>query len=153
MKKYFILLPLVILHIDICTQGAGREWSNKPNITRFVFVVPSYNNKEWYKRNLESIFKQTYDNYRVIYIDDYSPDGTGELVEKYIAAIGRQDQVTLIRNEKRIKAMANIYKAIQLCDDNEVIVMLDGDDWLYSLDVLKELNTVYKNKECLAYIW
>ncbi len=51
----------------------------------FCLIVPSYNNakSKIYLRNLDSIFMQDYSNYRVIYIDDKSPDKTGEFVSKY----------------------------------------------------------------------
>ena len=52
----------------------------KKNIN-FVIVIPSYNNAQWYKRNLDSVFAQTYKNFSVIYLDDCSPDGTGQLVK------------------------------------------------------------------------
>lgn len=52
----------------------------------FCLVIPSYNNAEsrLYMRNLDSIFMQDYSNYHVVYIDDASPDKTGEYVNKYI---------------------------------------------------------------------
>jgi len=37
-----------------------------------------------YKRNLDSIFQQDYENFNVYYVDDFSEDRTGELVAKYI---------------------------------------------------------------------
>ncbi len=51
------------------------KYTEKP----FVFIIASYNNSEWYKNNLDSVFAQDYENYRIIYIDDASPDGTGHL--------------------------------------------------------------------------
>lgn len=124
-----------------------RIYKARDNQTKFVFVVPSYNNKQWYRRNLGSIFTQNYDNYRVIYIDDCSPDNTGELVAEYVQELGKADRVTLIRNTKRMRAMANIYKAVHMCADDEVVVMLDGDDWLAYEHVLETLNTIYANPQ------
>jgi glycosyltransferase involved in cell wall biosynthesis len=49
-----------------------------------VIVTASYNNKDWYKQNLDSVFVQKYQNYRLIYIDDCPPDGTYELVKEYV---------------------------------------------------------------------
>ena len=49
-----------------------------------VVIIPSYNNAQWYKKNLDSVFNQRYSNYRIIYLDDASTDQTGYLVEKYI---------------------------------------------------------------------
>lgn len=114
--------------------------------TRFVVLIPSYNNSKWYKRNLDSVFMQTYPHYRVIYIDDCSPDGTGQLVENYIKQTSQEYRFTLIKNEKRIKAMANIYKGVNMCEDDEVVVMLDGDDFLAHERVFDQLNRVYNSQ-------
>jgi len=54
-----------------------------------VLIVASYNNTQWYKWNLDSIFNQKYKNYHVIYIDDCSKDDTYELVKNYITKIYR----------------------------------------------------------------
>ena len=53
---------------------------------RFCIVVPSYNNLKYrlYLRNLDSLFMQDYQNYHIVYIDDHSPDQTGEFVKKYL---------------------------------------------------------------------
>lgn len=111
-----------------------------------VVVVPSYNNKKWYERNLASIISQNYPNFRVIYIDDCSPDGTGELVETYIVKHKQQDKIKLIRNTERKGAMHNLYDMIHSCDDNDVVVTADGDDWLAHAGVLARINSEYQNE-------
>ena len=49
-------------------------------------MILSYNNvkDERYKLMLNSLFRQEYNNYQVIYIDDASPDKTGEVVQNYV---------------------------------------------------------------------
>ncbi len=113
-----------------------------------VVVVPSYNNAEWYHQNLDSICSQNYNNYRVIYIDDASSDGTSELVRVYIDEHGLQDRVNLICNEANKGAMANHYKAAWMCDDHEIIVHLDGDDWFDNPEVLSRVNQTYQDPNC-----
>ncbi len=109
----------------------------------FVVVTASYNNAKWYKLNLESVIKQRYTNYHIIYVDDCSTDGTGDLVEKWIKQRGVEDRITLIRNTERLGAMANQYRAIQLIPDRAVVCIVDGDDWLAPHDVFSCLNRVY----------
>jgi len=113
---------------------------------KFAVVIPSYKNAAYYKKNLDSVFKQTYKNYRVIYIDDCSPDFTGNLVEKYVELKKQQYRFTLIKNKRRQLALANIYRAVLLCEDNEIVVMLDGDDEFAHENVLSHLNKVYQNE-------
>ncbi|MCL5437028.1 MAG: glycosyltransferase family 2 protein [Candidatus Dependentiae bacterium] len=109
-----------------------------------VVVVPSYNNKDWYQKNLDSIFMQDYDNFDVIYIDDRSPDGTGDLVEQYIRE-KQEGRINLIKNTERNLALKNIYRAIHSCADDDIIVCLDGDDWLADTHVLALVNDLYQD--------
>lgn len=111
----------------------------------FVIVTASYNNYLWYARNLDSVFNQDYKNYRLIYIDDNSSDGTGMLVRNYISQEGKEELVTLICNEERHGATENIYNAIHSCDKNEIVIILDGDDWLAHNQVLNHLNRIYQD--------
>lgn len=133
---YIILILLSVCWNVIATQ-------EKP----MVVIVPSYNNAQWYKRNLDSICFQNYRNYRVIYIDDCSPDGTGALVADYIDEHALHDKVMLIRNGTNCGAMANHYKAAWMCADDEIIVHVDGDDWLAHNNVLMRVNEEYKNPD------
>ncbi len=111
-----------------------------------VIVIPSYNNVKWYQRNLDSVLQQNYDNFRVIYIDDASTDGTDTQVAQYLSANDANKRVTFIRNDKRLGALANIYRAVWMCDPADIIVTVDGDDWLYNSWVLKKLDQVYANQ-------
>lgn len=110
-----------------------------------VVVIPSYNNAQWCKRNLQSVFMQHYTNYRVIYIDDCSNDGTYELVEQYVRECQQEKRVLLLRNNERRGALANHYKAVHLCDDNEIVFNIDGDDWLKHEYVFTRINKVYSD--------
>ena len=112
----------------------------------FVIVVASYNNAFYYERNLSSIFSQDYQNFRVIYIDDASKDSTHELVENYINANNLHNKIELIQNTTNKKALYNLYKAIHSCRNDEIIVILDGDDWFANTHVLSDLNKYYADK-------
>lgn len=110
-------------------------WSEEKPI---VVIVPSYNNAKWCDYNLTSILKQNYQNFRIIYIDDASSDGTADLVEQY-----KDNRILLIRNQERKGALANIYHAVHSCKDDEIIALVDGDDWLLHHNVLSILNNTY----------
>lgn len=111
----------------------------------FVIVTASYNNKNWYKRNLDSVLEQRYNNFHLIYVDDHSPDETGELVQEYVKLKKAEDKITLIINDERTGATANIYHAIHMCNKDSIIIILDGDDWLAHNDVLNHLNAIYQD--------
>ena len=113
----------------------------------FVIIVPSYNNSEWVEKNLSSIFAQKYDNYRVIYIDDASVDATGIHVEDYVAQCKMAHRIEVIHNLSNRGACENIYRAIHSCGDEEIALVLDGDDWLAYDRVLERLNEIYANPD------
>jgi len=112
-----------------------------------VILTASYNNKDWYERNLDSVIGQDYDNWRLIYINDCSTDGTGELVKSYVDQKGYQEKVLLVNNDTRKGHLANQYKAISSCLPNEVVIVLDGDDWLPHNHVLSYINRMYQDPE------
>lgn len=116
---------------------------------KIVVVVPSYKNSKWYERNLSSIVSQDYDNFKVVYTDDCSPDGTADLVEKFIKTHGQTDRVQVIKNTERKGAMHNLYDMIHSCDDDDVIVTLDADDWFAHNKVLSRVAKEY----CSGEVW
>lgn len=113
----------------------------------FVVVVPSFNNEQYYRENLDSIFSQDYPNFRVIYINDASTDRTGELVQAYIKEHGLEKKCTYSENATNKKALYNLYYAIHSCKDTEVIVTVDGDDRLAHSGVLTRVSQEYKNSD------
>jgi glycosyltransferase involved in cell wall biosynthesis len=115
---------------------------------KIAVIIPSYNNRQWYQRNLSSVLDQHYESFRVIYIDDCSSDGTGELVEKFIADRNSGNLIHLIRNPLRLGALHNLYNTIHTCPDDEIVILLDGDDWLAHNAVLKKINDVYADTNC-----
>lgn len=110
-------------------------------------VTVGYNNKKFYEWNLNSIFTQKYSNYRLIYVDDNSRDGTGAFVRRHIHGKKQMRRTQLIINQKRQRAMANLYHAIMSCDDNEIVVIVDADDALAHPRVLARINAEYADPD------
>lgn len=106
-------------------------------------VVPAYHAAEWIGKCLASIRDQHYQNWRAVVIDDASTDGTADRA----AQICRLDErFTLIRNPTRVGALANIITAIDRHQpaDGDVIVTVDGDDWLADTRVFARLERAYR---------
>jgi glycosyltransferase involved in cell wall biosynthesis len=133
---------LLFLLQTACAQIAQKS---------MVIIIPSYNNIAWYEGNLNSACFQEYDNYRIIYIDDASTDGTGDAVQAYIEQHQLADRVTFIRNTTNKGALANIYYAVLSCNNTDIIVLLDGDDRLMHNRVLQIVNEAYADEVWLTY--
>jgi len=124
-------------------------WTRFPVIEDkpLVVVITSYNNEKYCEANLRSVFEQTYNNYRVIFIDDCSSDNTYSSVKKLIEESGMKNKVTLIRNKTRKQKFPNMYTAFCQCKDHEIIATLDGDDRLAHPRVLERINEFYQNPD------
>ena len=112
-------------------------------IREIIVIIPSYNNKNYYEGNLDSLVMQKYENWRAVYVDDQSPDGTGDLVKEYIKKHNLEHKIILIQNQERYGALANLYATIHACPDNAIIATLDGDDKFAHENVLSQVNKVY----------
>jgi glycosyltransferase involved in cell wall biosynthesis len=110
---------------------------------KFVIVIPSYKNKQWCRKNILSALNQQYPIFRIIYIDDFSQDGTAEEVELIKAEFDKDNKISLLKNIERKGAMANMYSMVHSCEDDEVIVVLDGDDYFPHSKVLDRLDKEY----------
>lgn len=123
-------------------------------MNNFVFIIPSYNNIEWCEKNLTSIFRQTRNNWRVLYVDDGSDDGTPDLAEKLAGEHGAKSRFQIITSVKNQGPAASRYMGYQNAEDDEICCMLDGDDWLLNDSVLELLEVFYKqgfNATCGSY--
>lgn len=45
----------------------------------FTIIIPNYNNATWLNKMFESIYKQIYDGYSIIFVDDCSTDNSVEI--------------------------------------------------------------------------
>lgn len=111
--------------------------------TWFVIVSPSYNNAKWCVRSLNSVRRQNYPHWSLVYVNDASTDDTRVRVERFIEKYQLKDKIQLINNEQRSGAMANFYNVISSLDPKVVVVTLDGDDRLAHGGVLELLAQVY----------
>lgn len=113
--------------------------------TKFVVVIAGRNNAQWVVRCLYTVLQQKYKNYRVLYTDDFSTDGTFDIVNAVCKYHPEGHRVSAVRNETRKKLCANHVAMLDQCKDDEVAVFLDGDDWLphKDLGILERLDSCY----------
>ena len=115
----------------------------------FNIIVPIFNAEKYIEKCLNSIVKQSYKNYQVKVIDDCSTDYSYELA---LEICNRYENFDVKKNPRRLGALNNIYKSLSLnveVPSNTIDILVDGDDFLYSGDVLDILNEKYLNTNCL----
>jgi len=114
--------------------------------SNFIVVVPVYNSEQWIERCLQSIINQDYDNYKLVVVDDCSTDNTWDLVRGF-------DGIRWRNRERSGSGLATIVQGINLGaeDKQDIIVTVDGDDWLVDNSVLSYLNAVYQEDVWMTY--
>ena len=109
---------------------------------RFKVIVPSYNCQAWIGRCIDSIAAQTFRDFDVCVIDDASTDTEQRSI---IQERCRRHGWMFHFNQTNQGALANIVNGIRWLAplDEDVIVTIDGDDWLYDRHVFRRLAKVY----------
>jgi len=104
-------------------------------VTPITVIIPLYNKAEQVEDTLYSLCNQSFDDYRVIIIDDGSTDGSADVVHEFLSRNKTfASQVSFIRQSNQgVSAARN--KGIQLCQ-TEWIAFLDADD-LWKRDYLQ----------------
>lgn len=113
---------------------------------KFIIIVPVYNAEKYIEKCLSSILFQDYDNYKLVVIDDCSVDNTYKIINDVHS--NHDYSFVVCKNHYRIgSALANIAKGVELFSqgDEDIIITIDGDDFLYNDKVLSFLNTVYQD--------
>lgn len=88
--------------------------------------IPTYNQTEFLKKNLQSIVEQTYTNYEIIITDDSTTNEVEELVNQFFNT--NSVKYTYHKNTRSLGSPANWNKAISLAQ-GEYIKILHHDDW------------------------
>ena len=115
----------------------------------FNIIVPVFNAEKYLEKCLNSIIKQSYRNFQVNVVDDCSTDSSHEVGSEICS---NYKNFYIWKNTRRLGALNNISNLLSLKvkdPSNTIDILLDGDDYLYSGDVLNIINEKYLNTNCL----
>ena len=125
--------------------------------TRFKLVVPVYCAEKYIEKCLVSIINQRYQNYSCVIVDDASLDRTAEKINNIMKSLPDhiRNKFSLMKRTHNVGALENIIAGVNRlkCEPDDVILLIDGDDFLYSTEVLGYLNEVYKANPELLLTW
>ena len=114
----------------------------------FKIVVPAYNAEAWIESCIKSLAFQAYRNFECVIVNDASTDNTGKVLDA-IPYIKDDSRFTVIHNEENKKALYNIVKGFQTLktaeDPESVLMVVDGDDHLFSPASLAIVNSAYSH--------
>jgi glycosyltransferase involved in cell wall biosynthesis len=111
-----------------------------------VILTGFYNAEKYIEKSLLSIMNQKYKDFKCYITHDMSTDNSVNIVKEIIK---NDDRFILLDSiGKKIYQAGNFDRIIRYnenIDDNEVLVEVDGDDWLPDSDVFTRINEVYSD--------
>lgn len=112
----------------------------------FTVIIPLYNKENYVESAIKSVLNQTYTDFEVIIVNDFSSDKSVVKIEPFLS-----DKVTLIHHEKNKGLSAARNTGIQNAK-TEYITYLDADDvWKPNfLEFIKELIDTFKEAKIFA---
>ena len=93
---------------------------------KLAVIVPVYKVEPYLRQCIDSILSQSYQDLKVILVDDGSPDRCGAICDEYAA---RDPRVLALHKPNGGQSSARNL-ALQHIDDCPLVTFLDSDDWL-----------------------
>jgi hypothetical protein len=116
---------------------------------KFIIISTVYNKSKWVRFNVNSVKQQSYINYLAAYGYDKSTDDT---LEHLVNAINSDPNFLIYDNPNPgcflncFMGTYNYLKDNNLINPEDIIVEVDGDDWLLHPFVLQYLNQIYQDE-------
>ena len=119
----------------------------------FKVITSVRNAAAWIERCMCSVMQQTHADWEHVIVDDASTDSTlaRALTLRGYERNVRFRQTIIGQVHHQPSHLMNQCFAIDSCkpDEDDIIVVLDGDDWLADENVLARLDAIYTERNCL----
>lgn len=104
-------------------------------------VMPVYNTRPYLEEAIASIFAQTYRNWELVIVDDFSTDGSWE----YVCGI-RDPRVRVARNERNMRNSYTLNRGIALAT-GEYVAKMDADDVSFPERIERQMEYLREHPE------
>ena len=148
---------------DKVARVFGRRFNNTEDRRRYmssgvqqqiIVVSPFWNAEKYIANHILSVAQQDYNNYYHVLIDDASTDNSYEVARDAYDSLSyfAQSRCKLISNNENVGAICNQIENIRQWNDDAIIMLLDGDDWLVNNDTIFHLyNDLYHQGADFTY--
>lgn len=107
-------------------------------------IIPNYNSSKFISRTVESVLRQTYDNFELIIVDDASSDDSVSIIRKFIKKDNRINLINLDKNSGGPAKPTN--EGLKIAKGN-FIAFLDADDQWLPDKLERQLNALQNTTE------
>jgi len=108
------------------------------------FVVCVRNAEKYIKNCIRTLKSQKDEDFEVYLIDDMSTDTTVDVIKSLIQG---DERFNLILNQEKKFKLKNLDELITTFDDEDIVIELDGDDFLLNSNVVGDIRRVYSDKK------
>lgn len=108
---------------------------------QIAIIMPAWNAERTIRSSIESVIQQTYQNWKLIIINDASTDRTVSVIQKYLC---QDKRIILISNAKNSGVAFSRNQGLATIKDEEWLAFLDSDD-LWHTEKLRIQMSFMKN--------
>jgi glycosyltransferase involved in cell wall biosynthesis len=108
------------------------------------FVVCVWNAEKYIKNCIRTLKSQQDRDFKVFIIDDVSTDNTVEITKSLIVDDNRFNLI--VNTEKKFK-LKNLDELIPTFEDDDIVIELDGDDFLLNSEVVSDIRKIYSDNK------
>lgn len=105
---------------------------------KISLIIPVYNSEKFLTNLLDSILRQTYNNYEIILVNDGSTDRSVNIINTYLKSDKRIKCITIENSGPGIARKVGFQKS-----KGELIFFIDSDDFLPRENILEEIAYIY----------
>lgn len=111
-----------------------------------TYLVTNYNNAKYVGECLQSIVKQTNENWHCLVVDDASTDNSVEVIKEYTS-----DKLKLIQNVENIDQVKSLQKLIEI-SVTDIVAIVDSDDAL-ELDATEHVLNAFAKSSRIGFVY
>lgn len=108
-----------------------------------------WNAEDYITKCIDSVINQNLKDFKMFLVDDLSDDNTVNLIQEKIKDDNRFELIVNEEKKYKLKNIDDLLLDENLFDDEDIIVELDGDDWLENNGVLSLIDEKYKQNKNL----
>ncbi len=119
---------------------------------KFFVIIPVYKVEKYISSCIDSVLAQDNGNFRIIAVDDGTPDRSGEICDAYAE---KDERITVIHKENGGLASARaagIAVSLKEADSDDFVIFLDSDDTL-SHNTLSTIDRTVSENDCDLVIY
>jgi len=112
--------------------------------------IPNYNSSAFIGKTIQSILRQTYQDFEIVIVDDCSTDNSEEIIRSF-----KDPRIRFFKNKKNLGMVPNTNKAVKMAK-GEVIGVLHSDDYYHPKMIETALKIFERNPgigfTCSSYV-